>query len=168
MINKLRAVDSKATFDKHIKLTLTGIVCFAILAIAFFGYISIQEEGFLFGYKTSHFQITKALFYTIAIIYMLLVIYFFVMLVFAVQDRVHRRPRFLFFIAPTIVAIVSIAVGILIGSIGPYGRDGSTFVYFVALYNIYVYLNLWGLWPVFESSGSSPSESTKFIQDEKL
>jgi len=165
-MNKLRSLDGRVAFDKHLKLTLTGIVGFAGLAISFFGYISVQEEGLLFGYKTHNLLVTKALFYSIATIYAVLIIYFFVMIVLAVQARVHRRPRFLFFVVPTIVSLVSISVGILIGSIGPFGRDASAFVYFVVLYNTYVYLLLWGLWPVEDFSGTSPSEGTKILPED--
>jgi len=52
------------------------------------------------------------------------------------------------------------------GILGTFGRDAPSFVYFLVMYNMYVYVLLWGYWPVEAVVGGvsgAPVEDTKMF-----
>jgi len=55
------------------------------------------------------------------------------------------------------------------GILGTFGRDAPSFVYFLVMYNMYVYVLLWGYWPVEAVLGGivgaspTPEEDTKMF-----
>eukprot|EP01126_Amoeba_proteus_P052032 TRINITY_DN6256_c0_g1_i27.p1 TRINITY_DN6256_c0_g1~~TRINITY_DN6256_c0_g1_i27.p1 ORF type:complete len:354 (-),score=46.96 TRINITY_DN6256_c0_g1_i27:31-1092(-) len=83
------------------------------------------------------------------------------------KDRPDKRVRFYFFTIPTLITIMSVLVGLFAGTLGPFGRDTPSFVYFISLYNIYTYILIWGFWPI--DSGikvlGNPTEGTRIFSD---
>jgi len=69
----------------------------------------------------------------------------------------------IFFSLPALLAIMAVLTGVFSGTIGPFGRDNSSYVFFLALYNVYTYLFLWGYWPVSINIdvASNPEEETR-------
>lgn len=129
-----------------------------------------DEASPLFGIE-DHITGIQVFFYLSSALYVSLALTFCVCLVFTLaitnQTRQDLRFRFYFFSLPTLVAIVSILVGLLTGTLGPFGRDSilfsifvtfcfwfsltsqaPSFVYYMSLYNLYVYVLVWGYWPI--------------------
>jgi hypothetical protein len=63
---------------------------------------------------------------------------------------------------PTGICVLSIMAGVLAGSFGPLRRNTLSFMYFLFLFNVYVYQLTWGYWPVKEGfMDKNPSEATR-------
>lgn len=64
------------------------------------------------------------------------------------EKRQDRKIRFYFFAIPSLLAVMAVLTGVFTGTIGPFGRDTPSFVFFISMFNVYTYLLLWGYWPV--------------------
>jgi len=164
---KLRSKDGTISFTLFLKLTLGLVAVYAISSTVLYGLASTRDSmSPLFGVPDSISAI-GVMFYVSSALYICVVLTFFATLVITVQpinNRKEIQARFLFFGVPTLGVIISVLVGIFMGTIGPFGRDSPSFVYYLVLYNLYVYVMLWGYWPVDQSfDGANPSEKSTLV-----
>jgi len=166
---KLRSNENKLTFTLYVKFTLAVIVLYAIITTVFYGLSSSRDEQSpLFGIEM-HVTPIRVLYFIASALYVAIVILFFATLVITIQpvnEKFKLRARFAFFAIPTIFVIISVLVGLFMGILGTFGRDAPSFVYFLVMYNMYVYVLLWGYWPVEVVVGGvsgAPVEDTKMF-----
>jgi len=134
---------------------------------------SVREvQSPLFG-LTTDVTPDRVFYFLTSAFYASITILFFATLVVTIQPstagRLRLRARFAFFVIPTLFVIVSVLVGMFLGIVGPVGRDAPSFVYYLFMYNVYAYLQLWGFWPIevvlAGAKSLDGSESTKmFVQ----
>ena len=83
----------------------------------------------------------------------------------SLQAMEEVRIRFMFVIIPISVLIGSIALGVFTGSFGLYGRTSAGYFYYFTLYALFVFLLVYGTWPVRPDFGRVLSENTAILSD---
>jgi len=151
--DKIRNEENMPTFSWILIPKLLIVTVWGILSLALFAVISIRDERDpVYGTSVTSFQI---LFYVVAVFWIIIVLWVAVLVALTIPVVVRQRylvTRFLFFGLPTMVCIFSIFASVLSGSFGPYGETAIGFVYFLFLYNVYVFILAWGYWPVKETT----------------
>jgi len=172
---KFRSDDGKITLTNILKFALVNVVLYFIFGSIYFGITCVRE------YQSPIYRLTSDV--TLDNVFYILTTLFYVLnsvILFALTLAIILRPsasgrlllkaRFSFFVIPTYIVVIAVLSGLLYGILGPSGRDTPSFVFYLFLYNIYVYLQLWGFWPIQvvlpgRIVENSESESTKmFIQ----
>jgi len=164
---KLRSEDGILRFDWFLKISFGLIGCYALFATIFYILTSTRDAASpLWGVSDTVSPI-NIMFYLTCSLYVGVVIAFFTTLVIILQPVSERKAihaRFLFFGGPTLGIIIAVLVGIFLGTIGPFGRDAPSFVFYLFMYNLYIYFMLWGFWPIEKSyEGALPSEKSSLI-----
>jgi len=100
--------------------------------------------------------------YTLLIVYLVAVCSLCIPII---ENKIWLRVRYLFFVTPVVVIVLSMIVTIFTGTFGPFNRSSFTLVYFLTVYNIYMLVLVWGYSPSpHERFGASnPSESSRLI-----
>jgi len=164
---KLHSEDGKFQLDRPVKVAFGLVSVYAICATIFYILNSTRDAASPLWGVSDSISALNVMFYLTSILYVAVVLAFFTTLVIIIQPVSQKKPvhvRFIFFGVPTLAVIVSVLVGILLGTIGTFGRDSPSFVYYLFMYNIYVYLMLWGYWPVEKSyEGTLPTESSSLV-----
>jgi len=163
---KLRSTEYKLTITVYVKCTLAVIVVYGVITAVFHVLLSVRDERSPLFSVDDHVTPIRVLYYIASALYVAIVILFFATLVITIQPQNARfSPRFAFFSIPTLFVIISVLVGLFMGILGNFGRDAPSFVYFLVMYNMYVYVLLWGYWPVevVLGTGVTASESTKIF-----
>eukprot|EP01125_Pyxidicula_operculata_P017310 TRINITY_DN605_c0_g1_i7.p1 TRINITY_DN605_c0_g1~~TRINITY_DN605_c0_g1_i7.p1 ORF type:complete len:175 (-),score=11.92 TRINITY_DN605_c0_g1_i7:69-593(-) len=167
----MRSDDGSIAFSLYLKLSLALVLLYALLATILFGLASARDESSPLFAITDHISAIQILYYISSAIYIAIIIIFFGTLVISIQpinERPQFRTRFIFFSGPTMLVIMSVLVGLFLGTIGPFGRDAPSFVFYLVMYNLYVYTLLWGYWPIEISFGvGNPSEGSRVFSPPK-
>uniref|UniRef100_A0A6B2L3X8 Wntless-like transmembrane domain-containing protein n=1 Tax=Arcella intermedia TaxID=1963864 RepID=A0A6B2L3X8_9EUKA len=148
-VQKLRSKDSMITITAFLKIVIGFIVLYGILSSTFYIMTNVTDQVPLRGGSLEGH--TRNVFLASAAFYITIIALFFATLLVTLQPtflQVGSRAKLAFFAVPTIVVIISLLVGIFMGVIGDFGHSAPSFVYFLVLYNTYVYYQLWGYWPV--------------------
>jgi len=136
-----------------VQLIVIGV--YAIMTLALFAWSRIRasedpvysERGEITGLIVL-FWLTSAI-YGGVIIWLIVLV---VMTIPVVNSKKYLMNRFMFVGVPTVICVFSVIVGIFTGTLGPFNRDSLGLVYFLTLYNMYVYLLVVGTWPVDEGN----------------
>jgi len=164
VVNNLKEAEEGKLLDYTNIAKLAYVSIFGLLCLTLFSWISIRTatNPVFSAATTTGIQI---LFYICALIWTCGIVWSGVMIAIAIS-RLIRRPhmtfRFFFFAIPTGFVILSLIIGILAGSWGPYNRSTIQFVFYTGLYNVYVLILTWGYWPLKETrfTERNPTEST--------
>jgi len=73
------------------------------------------------------------------------------------KAKPYLYPRFWFFGAPTFIVIISILSIFIAGSSGSFNSSPIVFLYSLVLFNLYIYLLMWGYMGVPERGFSVPN-----------
>jgi len=170
-VNQLRAESDRFEMTLLVKIQL-GVVCaYGIIAAIFFGWSTglaqlSPERGL------SHDWTGIEVMYVItALIYSLMALSFSGQLILTIaihnERLIRHKLRFYFFAIPALLCIMAVLTGIFSGTIGRFGQDTPSYVFFLSLYNAYTMFLLWGYWPVHSSdmAAASPQEGTKIFTD---
>jgi len=163
MVDKLRKDELRVNFTLyHLpKLIVVGI--FGVLSLVLFAWLSIRDETDPI-YGTSVTGVT-VLFYIVAVLWTAMMVWVAVLVAMTipvVSKKSYLMTRFVFFGVPTAVAIISILAGVMAGSFGPLRRNSLSFVYFLFMFNVYVFTLTWGYWPVREGfTDRNPTENSR-------
>jgi len=124
------------------------VILYILLGLIYFVLISTRE------FSSPLYRIASTV--TVDNVFYILTTLFYVInsvLIFALTLAIIIRPsssgrlllkvRFSFFVIPTYFLMIAVLSGLLYGVLGPSGRDTPSFVFYLLLYNIYVYLQLW-------------------------
>jgi len=164
---KLRSDDGVLKFDWFLKISFGMIGIYAVLATIFNVLNSTRDDSSPFWGVSDSVTALDVMYYLTSALYVGVVVAFFTTLVIILQPISERKAvhaRFIFFGLPTLAVIISVLVGIFLGTIGTFGRDAPSFVYYLFMYNLYVYLMLWGYWPVEKSyEGNLPTETSSLL-----
>jgi len=110
----------------------------------------------------------EVLFYIEATVYAGILIWLAVLVVMTIPvatAKPYLMTRFLFASIPTSFCIISILIGIFNGTFGPLNESTLSMVFFLTLYNEYVWLLTYGFWPIHERFGvKNPSEADSIIR----
>jgi len=173
IIEKFRSDEGKITLSIFLKAGIVLLLLYIIVGSTYFGITSMREFNNPI-YKVVYDVTLDNVFYILTTLFYVLN----VVLIFALTLAIILRPsasgrlllkvRFAFFVIPTYFLVIAVLSGLLYGILGPSGRDTPSFVFYLFLYNIYVYLQLWGFWPIevtLPGNVENESEGTKlFIQ----
>jgi len=171
---KFRSDEGKIILTNVLKFALVLVILYFILGAIYFGIVS-ESEYVSPVYKLTNDVTADNVFYILTTLcYVLNSILLFaitlaIILRPSASGRLLLKARFAFFVIPTYFLVIAVLSGLLYGILGPSGRDTPSFVFYLFLYNIYVYFQLWGFWPIevtLPGGGSvDNSEGTKmFIQ----
>jgi len=163
MVDKLRRDEPRVDFSWYHLPKLVVVSIFGIMSLVLFAWISIRDQSDpIFSTKVTGVQV---LFYLVAVLWTAMMVWVSILVAMTipvVTKKSYLMTRFLFFAIPTAICVVSIMAGVLAGSFGPFRRSTLSFVYFLFLFNVYVYFLTWGYWPVQEGFGrKNPSEATR-------
>eukprot|EP00029_Vermamoeba_vermiformis_P007883 TRINITY_DN3537_c0_g1_i1.p1 TRINITY_DN3537_c0_g1~~TRINITY_DN3537_c0_g1_i1.p1 ORF type:complete len:448 (-),score=59.57 TRINITY_DN3537_c0_g1_i1:36-1379(-) len=135
-----------------------------ILAVLFYGlmstvlyiYSSIRDRLTPIFTVPDHVTLIQVVYYLVGSSFILIVFWIGFMFAMSINSVAsNMRPRFLYFSVPAAICIVSVIVGIFAGTVGPFGRNTISTVYYTFMWNIYVYLLVWGYWPVETGFGAT-------------
>lgn len=161
--DKIRRDELRVEFDYWQIPKVLCVVIFGLLALILFAWTSIRDsEDPVYGDGVTGIVI---LFYFVVILWTAIIIWVAILLAMTVPVVTQKRylmTRFLFFAIPTSIAIVSIFGNILAGSFGPFRQNSTSLLYFLGLYNTYVWVLTWGYWPATEAKFrvAAPSENS--------
>jgi len=169
VLDKIRLEEVRMEIGKqHIpKFVVVGI--FAILGIILFSWVDIRDSFDPILGHPSVISDIEVLFYIEATVYAGILIWLAVLVVMTIPvatAKPYLMTRFLFASIPTSFCIISILIGIFNGTFGPLNESTLSMVFFVVLYNLYVWLLTYGFWPVHERFGGfrNPSEADSIIR----
>jgi len=150
------------------------VILYFILGSIYFGIVSEKEYASPIYRLTSDVTVDNVFYILTTLCYVLNSILLFaitlaIILRPSASGRLLLKARFAYFVVPTYFLVIAVLSGLLYGILGPSGRDTPSFVFYLFLYNIYVYFQLWGFWPIEVtlpgSTVDNNSEGTKmFIQ----
>jgi len=164
---KLRSDDGVLEFDWFLKVAFGMIGIYAVLSTISNVLNGTRDNASPLWGISDTLSALDVMFYLTSAIYVGVVVAFFTTLVIILQpirDRKAVHARFIFFGIPTLGVIISVLVGIFWGTLGTFGRDAPSFVYYLFMYNLYVYYMLWGYWPVEKSyEGTLPTEKSSLV-----
>jgi len=132
-----------------VQLIVIGI--YAILTLSLFAWARIRASEDPVYSERGGITGLLVLFWLISAIYGGIIIWLIVLVVMTipvVNSKKYLMNRFVFIGVPTVICIASVIVGIFTGTLGPFNRNSLGFVYFLTLYNVYVFLLVAGTWPV--------------------
>jgi len=160
-------VVEKIRKGNDMKFGLTHVPQFVCVAIftcfstALFTLIRVRAaEDPVYGEHADDLIAEIVLFYIVAISYAILLVWFMVETVITVSvvTRLHLPiKRLVYFGIPTLLCVLSIIIGMFTGTLGPFNRTSLGFVYFFAMYNVYVWVMVLGYWPAEKLGYYDPS-----------
>jgi len=164
MADKIRREELRVDMNiGHLpKLIVVGV--YGILTLILFAWASIaDEEDPVTSNDVGGIQV---MFYIVSIIWVAIIIWIVILAVLTIPVVVRKgylMNRFLFFAIPTGICILSVLIGIFSGTIGSVNKTTLAFVYLTSMFNVYVYMLLWGYWPakdVVPSDARDPTTQT--------
>jgi len=164
-VDKIRLEEVRMEFSfTHLpKVVMVGI--FAVLGTVLFAWVNIRDRLDPVIGRPDTVTAIEVLFYIEATLFVGILIWMGVLLVMAVPvaaSKPYLLTRFLFVSIPTAFAVLSILVGIFSGTFGPVGSTSLSIIYFMTLYNVYVWVLTFGYWPVEQRFFSkNPSEGDR-------
>eukprot|EP00026_Physarum_polycephalum_P007636 Phypoly_transcript_07701.p1 GENE.Phypoly_transcript_07701~~Phypoly_transcript_07701.p1 ORF type:complete len:457 (+),score=40.01 Phypoly_transcript_07701:137-1507(+) len=167
VLDKVRLEDVRMTLGRrHIpKYLLVGV--FALLGIILFAWVDIRDDVDPIQGHASLLSGVAVLFYIEATVYAGILIWLAVLVVMTIPvaaAKPYIMTRFLFISIPTSFSIISILIGIFNGTFGPLNESTLSMVFFLTLYNEYVWILTIGFWPVQERfTVRNPSEADSII-----
>lgn len=147
---------------------LAGIGLFAALTSSFFLWESVHLRLTpVFGIS-GHVTGLQVLFYIASVIYSAVVIWIAFAIIMSIPkafDNGQMSVRFLFFGLPTGFVMAAILVGAFSGNLLSFGRSTMSFMFYHTVMQCYVYLMVWGFWPVerHQKLVDSPTEETNIF-----
>jgi len=163
MVDKLRKDELRVDFSWHHLPKLVIVCIFGILSLILFAWISIRDESD--PVYSTNITGVQVLFYMVAVVWtaiMVWVVVLVAMTIPTVTRKTYLMTRFLFFAIPTGLCVISIMAGVFAGSFGPLRRNTLSFMYFLTLFNVYVFFLTWGYWPVQEGfKDTNPTEASR-------
>jgi len=150
---KFRSDEGKITLTNILKFALVLVILYFIFGAIYFGITSVREYQSPIYRLTSDVSLDNV-FYILTTLFdvlnsvLLFAITLAIILRPSASGRLLLKARFAFFVIPTYFLVIAVLSGLLYGVLGPTGRDTPSFVFYLFLYNIYVYLQLWGFWPI--------------------
>jgi len=159
MADKLRREEIRFDFSLEHVPKLVAVTVYGILTLILFAWTSINLETD--PIESNEISGIQVMFYIVIIAWIAIIVWIIVLSVLTlpiIRTKSYLMTRYLFFVVPTAVCILSNFISIFSGNLGPLKRSTLSFTYFSAMYNIYVYVFLWGYWPGRDSfSGESAS-----------
>jgi len=161
MVDKLRRDELRVSFSWYHVPKLAVVAVFGILCLILFAWLSIRDASDpVYGTSITGISV---LFYLVAVLWIAIIVWVSVLVAMTipvVSKKPYLMTRFVFFAVPTVICILSVVFGA--GSLGPLRRNSLSFVYYIFLFNTYVYILAWGYWPVKEGfTDRNPSETTR-------
>jgi len=166
-IDKIRMDETTVAFKWLHAPKVLVIFAFSIFSLILYTWSSVREKMVPVFSISDHVTGIQVIYSLVGVLFVGLVLWLSVLIVLAIPTIVskpHLKPRFYFFAIPTGICVLSVLVGIFNGTVGPFGRDALGTIYFLAMFNSYVYLMMWGFWPI--TSGfieKNPQEGTNLF-----
>jgi len=168
VLDKIRLEDVRMELGKKDipKFIVVGI--FAVLGITLFSWVDIRDDLDPILEHPEVISGVEVLFYIEATIYAGILIWLAILVVMTfpvATAKPYLMTRFLFASIPTSLCIISILIGIFNGTFGPLNESTLSMVYFLTLFNEFVWVLTFGFWPVQEKFAvRNPSEADPIIQ----
>lgn len=91
------------------------------------------------------------LFYFTALSFTGIVLYVLI-LIFTISHPPGQHPtrsfqRFMYIMTPSVIVMISVTLGVFTNSFGPYGRTLIEYMFFFGMWNLYIWLLVYGAWP---------------------
>lgn len=149
MMDKIRKDELKMNFSfLHIP-KLVFVILYGILSLVLFAWISIRDENDpIYGTGVTGIQV---LFYIVTILWTGIIIWITILSFLSIahiKTKPYLYTRFLFFVVPTGLCILSLLIGIFSGTFGPFHKTTLSFMYYSGMFNIYVFVLAWGYFPI--------------------
>lgn len=150
---KFRSDEGRISFTIFLKFGIVLVLLYFIIGSTYFGITGEREYESPIYRLTSDVTVDNVFYILTTLFYVLNAVLFFALTLAIIlrpsaSGRLLLKARFAFFVIPTYFLVIAVLSGLLYGILGPSGRDTPSFVFYLFLYNIYVYLQLWGFWPI--------------------
>jgi len=168
ILDKIRLEEVRMPIGRqHIpKFVMVGI--FAILGVVLFSWVDIKSDNDPIQGHPEAIDGIEVLFYIEATVYAGILIWLAVLVVMTIPiatTKPYLMTRFLFASIPTSFCIIAILIGIFNGTFGPLNESTLSMVFFLTLYNEYIWILTYGFWPVKERFlPRNPSEADSIIR----
>jgi hypothetical protein len=169
VLDKVRLEDVRMALGKKDipKFLIVGI--FALLGIILFAWVDIRDDVEPIVGHSNLVSGVAVLFYIVATVYSGVLIWMAILVVMTIPvatSKPYLMIRFLFISIPTSFCILSILVGIFNGTFGPLNESTLSMVFYLTLYNAYIWILLVGYWPVQERfTARNPSEADTLFKE---
>lgn len=170
IVDKIRLEEVRMELGKqHIpKFIAVGI--FAVLGIIMFSWVDIRDDSDPILAHRNILSSIEVLFYIDATIFAGVLCWLAILVIMTIPvatAKPYLMTRFLFASIPTSFCVISILIGIFNGTFGPLNDSTLSMVFFLTLYNEYIWILTYGFWPVHERFGArNPSEADSIIRFE--